>query len=148
MGCTKRGLATAVVLLLAAVTRIPAGGAGDKPATPRGSIAGKVTFNGKPLPGGTVGFHPEKGKAIVAALQPDGTYAVKELPVGKYRVTIETESAKPRVKDEAPPKEKEAPKGGAPKYVPIPPVYGRAQTTPLVVEVVEGKQNHDFSLGI
>jgi hypothetical protein len=105
-----------------------------------------VTFAGKPLPGGTVAFHPEKGKAVVATLQPDGTYEAKDVPVGKCRVTIETESAKPQAKDKAPSKDKDSPKGDAPKYVPIPPAYGRVQTTPLVVEVIQGKQNHDLNL--
>src|SRR5437016_6308627 len=59
-----------------------------------GQIEGTVRFQGKPLPGGTVSFHPDKGKPFVAQLQDDGSYTLKNVPVGAMRVTIETESLK------------------------------------------------------
>jgi hypothetical protein len=101
-----------------------------------GKIDGKVNFEGKPLPGGTVSFHPEKGKPFVAQLQDDGTYSVKDVPVGEMKVTIETESLKNPAKP---------PKGGK-KYIPIPRKYGDPKTSDLTYKVVEGAQTLDIEL--
>jgi len=121
-------------------------GADEKPSK-IGTVSGKVTFKDQPLPGGTVAFHPEKGKAVIAALVADGSYSAK-VPAGEYRVTIETESLKDKGKEPA--KGEEKPKGGdkkeAPKYVKIPEKYGDPTKTPLRVTVTEGEQTVDLKL--
>jgi hypothetical protein len=71
-------------------------GATDTPATPV-VIQGKVSYKGVPLRGGTVAFHPAKGKPIKVAISEDGGYALKNVPVGEARVTVETDSLKKRV---------------------------------------------------
>jgi hypothetical protein len=114
-------------------------------------VQGKALYKGQPLPSGTIAFHPAKGKAIKVEIQPDGTYSAKKVPVGQVKVTIDTEPAKPRVKDKAPAKDKDkaAPKDKpekAPKYVPIPKKYATPETTPLRFEVKAGKQTADFEL--
>jgi hypothetical protein len=139
-----RRAATAAVLLSVALL-VSRSAADDKTPDISGSIQGTVTFDGKPLPGGTVAFHREKGKPFIGLLQPDGTYAVKSIPAGKYRVTIETESAKPQPKDKLPPKDKDEPKDAG-RYVPIPRVYADRNTSPLVIEVQNGQNNHDINL--
>jgi hypothetical protein len=101
-----------------------------------GTINGKVTYKGEPLPGGTVTFHPAKGKPIVGKLQADGSFSVKGVPVGPTRVAIETESVKPR--PGAPPK------GG--KYVAIPAKYRSHMTSGLTCEVKAGNQTFDLVL--
>jgi hypothetical protein len=138
-------------MVVAMIVTVPLlASAGDDKPVPAGSVEGTVTFEGKPLPGGTVAFHPAKGKPVVGVLRADGTYAIKTIPPGKYRVTIETDSAKPRPKDKAPPKDKDTPKteppGDAARYVPIPRLYGDANTTPLIVEVPADKQTFDINL--
>jgi hypothetical protein len=137
-----RSLSAGVVLLFAGAVAVPSGASGDKDKTPppSASVQGKVLFKGLPLPGGTITFHPDKGGAVIAPLHVDGTYTFKELPAGKYKVTIETETAKPDAKDA-----KDAKKDGA-KYVPIPRQYADPKRTPLVVEVTKGVLNYDIQL--
>jgi hypothetical protein len=115
---------------------ILAAAAQARPAKKTGTIMGKVTYKGKPLPGGTVTFHPAKGKAITGIIQPDGTYAVKDVPLGPAKVAIETESVKP--------KPGAAPKGG--KYIPIPAKYASPKTSGLTYMVAAGKQTLDIVL--
>ena len=104
-----------------------------------GWAANDCTGDGKPLPFGTLGLHPAKGKPLTAAIQSDGTYQVKDVPVGKYVLTID---GRPPKKDT--PKKDEAKKEE--KGLPIPPVYTRPDKSPLAVEVAEGNQVFDLNL--
>lgn len=151
---SRRVPAIASALLLAA-SFVPCLTAGDKkPPAPAGTIEGKITIDGKPLPGGTVGFHPAKGKSIVGPVKLDGSYLIKAIAPGMYRVTITLEATKPAAKGTAPAKDSNVPKG-APKgepakdgarYVPIPRAYGDPKTTPLSVQVQADKQVFDLQL--
>ena len=85
-----------------------------------GAVQGKVTYNGAPLPGGTVAFHPEKGKPVEAKTNEDGTYSADKVPVGRMRVSIKAK--------------------GLPKK------YSSEKTTPLLVEVQKGRNNIDVDL--
>ena len=53
------------------------------------SVAGKVTFEGKPVAKATVSFHPAKGKPVTATTEADGTYSAKGVPAGMLTVTFE-----------------------------------------------------------
>ena len=70
------------------------GGCGDG-LPERGKVTGKVTFNGKPVPEGTVTFYPETGRSATGRIQPDGTYTLTTFDegdgaiVGPHEVTIE-----------------------------------------------------------
>jgi hypothetical protein len=117
------------------------------------SVSGKVLYKGVPLPGGTVTFHPTKGKAVTGVIQSDGTYEALGVPVGEARLTVETASVKAGPAKE--PKLKTAPKdkglpakggGAAPRYVPIPQLYADVKTSALTVEVKPGKNNVDINL--
>jgi hypothetical protein len=61
----------------------------------RGKVTGKVTFNGKPVPQGTVTFYPKTGRSASGRIQPDGTYTLTTFDegdgaiVGSHEVTIE-----------------------------------------------------------
>ncbi|MCI0457764.1 MAG: HEAT repeat domain-containing protein, partial [Gemmataceae bacterium] len=81
------------------VLRKPSGS--DRP----GTILGKVTLDGKPLGGGTVTFDPTKGgKPLSTAINPDGTFLLKSVPAGSYKVrVVGDEKGKPG-KEEKPPK--------------------------------------------
>jgi hypothetical protein len=99
-----------------------------------GTVSGKVTYKGQPLPFGLVTFHPEKGKKVFSGkLHADGTYEVKDVPVGKARVTIEVKAEKGKAKGPAP-------------RVAIPAKYANSKTSGLTVEVKKGKQTHDVNL--
>jgi hemoglobin len=123
---------------------------------PRGeaSVSGKVTFKGKPLPAGNVGFHPKDGKGgtVIGPIHKDGTYSVSRLLVGEYVVTVETESVKKRAVPK-PPQGAEPAKGGEPakgaepaNYVAIPNKYADAKTSGLTYKAVKGEQTFDIDL--
>jgi hypothetical protein len=140
---TALGAAAVAALLLAAPVF-----AAKK--VPTASVEGKVFYRGKPLPGGTVAFYPAKGKPVVARIQKDGTYSAPKVPVGKVKVTVETESVRPKGKKKAnPPKDQ----GNPPKrdkkqsrYVPIPRKYASPKTSGLEYEVKKGTQTFDIQL--
>ncbi len=122
--------------LLVAVTVRPAAAEDNKPAT--GSVEGKVVYRGKPLPGGTVGFHPARGKPVIARIDAEGNYLAPAVPVGEVKVTVETESAKPKG-------------GGLPKvqqarYIAIPEKYARPATSGLTYTVQKGRQTLNIEL--
>ena len=114
----------------------------ENPPAKTGTVVGKVSFRGMTLPGGTIAFHPAKGKPIKAKIAADGSYEAKKVPVGAMRVTVETELLKPA------PRKLPAPPAPAPgeKYVKIPQQYASPQTSGLTYEVKEGKQNLDVHL--
>jgi hypothetical protein len=65
---------------------------------PVAAVAGRVTYNGMALPGGTIVFVPdaergERGPVALGAILPDGSYSLKtgETPgasAGWYKVTV------------------------------------------------------------
>ncbi|WP_428305137.1 hypothetical protein [Lacipirellula sp.] len=82
-------------------------GCGAKPEVV--PVSGKVTYNGQPLPYGTVGFQPPQGQPSGAAIQPDGTFKLSTFAEfdgakpGSYKVKVScyasqspSERAKPR----------------------------------------------------
>lgn len=133
--------------------------AGCSPTT--GSVSGKVTFEGKDLPVGTVIFHPEKGTPVSGSIF-EGKYTVEKVPLGEAKVGITVPAPAPA--SFGPPgakvgREKMMPPKGAPvppgfdptkgntmAVVKIPTLYGDAGTTPLKYTVVAGKQEKDFDL--
>jgi len=59
------------------------------------SVTGTVTYDGKPLQTGTVGFFPVgAGPAGYGSIQPDGSFRIRTgqqagLPPGEYRITVQ-----------------------------------------------------------
>jgi hypothetical protein len=85
MSIPSRHALACVAVLMSMAAVMPQGTAGDRPAADLGTTEGSIRFQGKPLPGGTVSFHPAKGKALVGAIQPDDTYGIKDVPAGRGR---------------------------------------------------------------
>jgi hypothetical protein len=73
-------------------------------------VKGTITLKGKPLASGRIFFHFENDQFLGAKIK-DGTFAVKRVPVGRYRVSIEGKGVGPR--------------------------YASEETTPIVVEVIK-----------
>lgn len=133
------------LLLLAGAAAVA--GCGDPNAVGKTvPVSGKVLFGGAPLQGGMVVFHPDQGNTSKFAPQgnvgADGTYTlstitvtgtVKGAPLGKYKVTVNTNM--PTMGTDA-----------APKPVAIDPIYNDAARTPLTVEVVEAPQAGAYDL--
>jgi hypothetical protein len=141
----------------------------------KGTVSGKVTYNGQIVPAGSVQIMPSNGPAITCEIQEDGSYKVSNVAVGKAKVVVETESAnskggggqamQPQSKDAAMYKnaQKERPFGAPPdadpsqmpnyqkprvekKYVPIPKDYGDPNKTKLELTVKSG--NNDFPIDL
>jgi hypothetical protein len=86
------------------------------------SVQGKVTYNGQPLPGGTIAFHPEKGKPVEGKIIADGTYSADKAPVGTMRVTVKAKGAR------------------------LPQKYAFADKSGISVEIKKGRNNIDVDL--
>jgi hypothetical protein len=153
---TKRRL-----LLLLPVFLVPAFGC-PKSQTPA-TLSGTVKYNGQLVTAGTIRLEGKEGGFHSIDINPDGTYASSNLPVGTFDVTIETESANPAEKpspdqyggfragkDRVPkssPRPEDAPatgKKGA--YMKISEKYSSKETSRLSVTLTRGKNTKDFEL--
>jgi hypothetical protein len=76
---TSRGLACALVAALSLGC-----GAG------KGSIEGKVTYRGKPLPVGTVSVFADGNQVLSGKVESDGSYRVLGVPAGPATLTVAT----------------------------------------------------------
>jgi truncated hemoglobin YjbI len=105
----------------------PAPGAGGeaKPRPAAGAqVTGKITLEGKPLPGGEVALYDADGKATKGTVSADGSYQVKDVKPGTYKMTVKTDD----------------------KDVKIPREFGDPKTTALKLEVQAGNNTHDIVL--
>jgi len=123
-----------------------AGCGGGAPATPSGTVSGKVTLGDQPLADVTVSFFEEKS-AIAASgdTGADGTFKLMyaggpQIPVGMYkiRVTSKEEAMQPgAAAGTAPP---------APKPFPGPKKYEAFETSTLTADVKSGDNKVDLPL--
>lgn len=62
----------------------------------RAVVSGKITYDGKPLPGGNIAFTLKDDPVYVVdtLIQPDGSYSSNRIPIGTCIVTIDTEILK------------------------------------------------------
>ena len=98
----------------------------------RGTVMGKVRFLRQPLPYGMVVLTLEDGdKAYYGSIHKDGSFAIDNIPVGRYRVTVTTVTLFPQ-------------KGVKP--VVLPEKYTDVKLTPLVCVFDGGKQSMDLDL--
>jgi hypothetical protein len=159
-------------LLLASGFALLLGCAGCGPAT--GEVSGTVTYEGKPLKGGSVTFATTDGKnGQTSEIKEDGTYTVHRVLVGPAAITVETRSllgAKGAMtpqggrpgQGQGPPAgmRMTPPPGATPEgavgnpmyqdrsamYVEIPKRYQDADTSGLNYDVKRGPQNYDIKL--
>jgi hemoglobin len=89
-----------------------------------GTVQGQVTFDGKPLSGGTVSLTAQDGTALSGVIDKDGAFKIEAVQPGQYRITV-------NAKDKA---------------VNLPKRYTEADQSPLRYEVKEGSQNADLAL--
>jgi hypothetical protein len=57
---------------------------------PKGTVTGKVSYNGEAVPSGTVAFYGQGDEVSSAPIGPDGTYAATKVPLGEVKVTVTT----------------------------------------------------------
>jgi hypothetical protein len=137
----------------------------------RGSVSGRVLYNGAPLPGGRVTFRPADSaqNTVSVELDKDGNYQAV-LPTGAVKVCVDNRELEPVVPfeapqlppglppgvkkaigsakpDKAPPQTpQDAPHKLPGKYVPIPEKYYSVDTSGLQFTVEGGNQKHDITL--
>ena len=140
-------------------------------AAGKSKVSGRVLYNGKPLPGGSVFFRPAdpKQNAVTAELDEQGNYEVT-LPVGEVQVAVDNRALQPRPagpsgvppglppevlaelskgKKPTPPPEASnpnAPTKPSGKYVAIPENYYTVEKSGLKFTVESGEQKHDIEL--
>ena len=143
MKSTSSSLVAGLALLLLSIS----GCGGSGPTVQTGTVSGKVTLDGQPLPDVTVSFFEEK-TAIAGSgdAGPDGTYKLMyaggpKIPVGTYqvRITAKEEPMKPGAAagSEPPP---------APKPFAGPKKYEDFKTSGLTATVKAEDQKIDFPL--
>jgi hypothetical protein len=123
---------------------------------PHGKVSGKVTFNDKPMTGGTVVFATADGKRTeYAQIQPDGTYSSPNVPVGEIHVAVwpapknVMANMPPEAKGKIPLDNPEAAKIYGKKtddYVDIPQPLRDPTKSNLSVKVNSGEQTYDIPL--
>jgi hypothetical protein len=138
-----------------------------------GNVSGTVTYEGKPLKGGSVTLMKEGGATVFSGtIAEDGKYTVNGVQGGTYKVCVDTSYLKPPAagnkkflkgpaapKGFKPPPDMQLPEGYTPsnpaeaaaqasakKYVAIPEKYSKAETTDLTYTATSGDQTFDIEL--
>jgi hypothetical protein len=117
-------------------------------------VSGIVTYDGRPLPSGTVLFHGENGRVEHALISPDGAYTIAEAPQGAVRITVHPHASAPLAfptRGKPPPQATEnLPSAGTEKrdgkFVDVPSRYRDPDSSGLTFEVRAGSQKHDIDL--
>jgi hypothetical protein len=127
----------------------------------QGTISGKVTYHGKPVPAGTVVFVPQVQGGSFAAPIRDGQYKLENCPVGPAKIAVSSKQAitapmKGMMSKTKPPPEIEEKLGrGAPAEgassnnaptASIPPRYQDPEKSGLSYTVKSGSQVHDIDI--
>ena len=135
--------------------------------TSKGNVTGKVTFKGKPMPGGSVVFFGPSGSGGGSApINPvDGTYSIENLPTGELKVAVEPYGKPERApqpgmgskepKNTGPPKDINMPpemakqyekKSTGAKHVLVPEQYTKPDTSGFKVTVKAGTTTFDIAV--
>jgi hypothetical protein len=107
-------------------------------------VKGKVTYQGNPVPGGTVTFVPDAGgPPATGEIRPDGTFTMTTYKsgdgavLGKHKVFIVAmEDTSGKLPEE---------RSGTPPPI-IPNKYTSLATSPLTAEVADRENNVEFNL--
>ena len=109
-------------------------------------VTGVVTYNGKPLPYGSVSFRPQAGSPATGEIQSDGTFSLSTYGngdgaiVGTHQVSVtSTEAHAGNMAESATNTEMKVPKSLIPKK------YTSFSTSELTAEVVANGEN-EFTL--
>jgi hypothetical protein len=131
---------------LALTLALAAGGCGGT-----GTVSGKVTYQGKALPGGLVTCMTKENRPYYGTIAADGTYAVAGVPAGPVTVSVESRPADgeppvPLPDKDQPPARPAAPNPKPPPAVPIPRQYSKPDSSGLSLTVVRGTNPFDIDL--
>jgi hypothetical protein len=138
----------------------------SRPAEQQGEVSGKVTYRGKPLPGGRITFVGAKGYTGAAVISLQGEYHLKA-PLGEVHIGVfnqmlnknnpdsqkmasfirgKKEFMKQRAKSDEKSQPATANEEVIGTYVKIPARYADPTTSGLTYTVQSGSQTHDVEL--
>lgn len=127
-----------VVIVMLAVTSLTLTGCGGRRSKPKGTVEGKVTFQGQPYSNASIVFlSPDTGQGDSVNIQPDGSFRLsRPIEVGTYVVYLA-----PRADDDpmAEPKPVSIDKT-------VPDKYWSEATSDIRVEVKTGNNQFDIQL--
>lgn len=123
-GCGDGWWVIVIAFVLAA-----ASGCGRDEVEPESTVTGAITFQGKPIPGGTVTFEvtTDSGTRPCMGEINDGRYEVTNASPGRARIGVET-----------------ATQEGLPNYMPLPRQLADPAKSGLEYEIRKGEQQHDI----
>jgi hypothetical protein len=133
---------------LAALLALAAAGCGADPST----VAGTVTYQGKPVAGGSVIVYCPDGQIARGTIGPDGSYAIPNVPAGAAAVTVQSYARLPnglRLRQTLPPSSggpTPPVETGEPGPAPIPPRYALPEESGLSVVVDRARVTYDIDL--
>lgn len=128
------------LVLLAALLGAGCGGAS------KGNVSGTVTYQGKPLPHGSVNFLSDQNEVLVSAAINEGKYTAFKVPAGPAKLTVSTP---PQPKSKARPlskkgpnwRKKPAPSGAEPIEEKAPPQKRTASTILIPAKYTDPNQS-------
>jgi hypothetical protein len=88
LGDVDEGVRKAAAEAIKAVQAAPAGTAADGNT---GTVTGRVSYKGQPLPGGVILFRSANGTSVRALIDATGAYQAQGVPVGAVRVAIDAQ---------------------------------------------------------
>jgi hypothetical protein len=128
----------------------------------KGAITGTVSFQGNPIPTGTIIFVPDDGAPSITAPITDGKYTAEKVPTGPAKIGVSSSYTEGKLSPmqqmmkvgkggpppEAPPEARKAFEnaGQAKKGIKIPDNYSDPQKSALTYTVKSGSQTHDIDL--
>src|SRR5437763_12292637 len=92
----------------------------------KGTVSGKVSYNGQPVTDGRVSFLGPDGIPVEARIEPNGEYRAVDVPLGEAKVLVTS----PPAGGLAPKKKEPRPPRGQPPARPTPPPTPPAQKAP------------------
>lgn len=127
----------------------------------KGTISGKITYQGKPLAAGTITLVPEKGGGGFSGPIRNGEYKVEGVPPGPVKIAVSTSSTpksaigkmqpppevmKSAIRDRPAEQADDSAKPSASAAVPIPRKFQDPETSGLTYTVQSGNQVHDIDI--
>jgi hypothetical protein len=104
------------------------------------TVAGKVSYKGRPLTVGTIEFPGTDGKVSSSSINSDGSFLIPDAPVGDDTVVVRVPAPGPKVPPGAPVL------GSNVTPVPIPRQYADARTSRVKQTVAAGRSTADIDL--
>lgn len=139
------GARVAAILLLT-------GFVGSGCGSPKATVVGSVSYQGKPVTSGEVVFLDDAGHATMPAyVRPDGSYAIREAAVGRQRVLFRNPKPSPLPEPDSPSFREQDPESklmaeALATYTPTPDKYWDPGSSEIVFDLAPGENTCNIEL--